>query len=98
MNTTKIKATTKAGQRIIWEFNNIYSGGIYDAYDRPSRRKVHAYEEIRDRAKQTSGYNFDLRVVGKSSHFFSTIYSVKNDDGTTSIIKDTANNIYEVII
>ena len=98
MYTTKVNATTQKGQAIINDFRRHYYGDIYDAYERPSRAKVHAYERIAQRARETAGYNYDLHVAGRSSHTFSTVYSVSNEDGTTSIIKDTRDNVYEVII
>lgn len=98
MYTTKIKASTQKGQAIINDLSRHYYGDIYDAYERPSRDKVHAYERIAQRARETEGYNYDLHIVGRSCHMFSTIYSVSNADGSTSIIKDTRDNVYEVVI
>ena len=97
---TEIKNTTKAGQAIISEYKYNTNKGrrtIYQAYSRPSYRKVNAYNEIARRANETAGYNNDLTVSGKSSNFFSTLYSY-TEAGKTYIIKDTANNIYKVEI
>ena len=96
--TTKVKASTQKGQGIIADLRRCGDDSIYKAYDRPSYRKVRAFEEIKQRANGTEGYNHDLRICGHNCSTFSTVYSVSNADGTTSIIKDTVGNIYEVII
>lgn len=99
LSTTKVNATTQKGQSIIRDLNyNRACDDIFKAYDRPSSRKVSSFLRIWDRAHETEGYNHDLHIVGAGSHFYSTIYSVSNADGTTSIIKDTRDNVYEVII
>lgn len=87
---TKVKNTTKAGQAIINTFNNKrwHKGSIYEAYNNPSSAKKNAYYEIECRAYSTDGYNHDLTVVGASSHFFSTMYSYTDEQGT-HIVYDT---------
>ena len=95
----ELKNTTKAAQAIINEFNraNRQRKTIYQAYSKPSYRKVSAYNEIAHRASNTPGYNNDLTVSGTSSNFFSTLYSY-TEAGKTYLIKDTASNIYKVAL
>lgn len=89
-----VKNGTKEAAGIIARFNSSWSnkGDINTAYKKPSLAKVRAYNDIWDRAMRTEGYNHDLRVTGANCHMFTTMYSVSNDDGTTSIIYDTPSN------
>lgn len=91
---TEIKNTTKKALGIMNDL--LYRGydDIYSAYGRPSYYKVNAWREIEERARATSGYNHDLHIVGASSHFFSTVYSYTEEDGTLCIVKDTHANTF----
>ena len=91
----KINATTQLGRSIIWDYKNARYDDIFDAYDRPSSRKVYTFRAIERRAESTEGYNHDLRVAGRSSHQYSTVYSY-TVNGVTTIVKDTAANTYAV--
>ena len=95
---TTVKATTQKGQSIIWDHRNARYNDIFDAYEKPSSKKITAWLNIRRRALETPGYNHDLRVAGRSSHQFSTVYSFTDESGKTTIVKDTAANIYAVTI
>lgn len=92
-----IKTTTKLGQAITKDHERKGYGAIDQAYGRPSGRKVRAYNDIWFRAKNTAGYNNDLRVISRNSNFFSTIYSY-TVDGITTIVKDTPSHIYSVTL
>lgn len=63
-------------------------GSIYDAYGKPSAKKVSIWKAIEKRAKETASYNDDLRVVSRNGYLFSTMYSYTTD-GTTYIVYDT---------
>ena len=96
---TTLKNTTKAGQAIINDYNRTIRNGrqnIWQAYARPSHRKVSTYEEIVKRASETEGYNHDLSVCGANSSFYSTVYSFTDEAGKTFIVKDTHTNTYIV--
>lgn len=86
----KINASTKEGKSIIALFNSDYwnKGTIYDAYNKPSSRKIRAYEDIKYRAYNTEGYNHDLKVVAAGCQTFSTMYSYTDAEGT-HIVYDT---------
>lgn len=95
----RLNDTTKKAQQIINTFNSRYwnKGSIYEAYQNPSSAKINAYEGIERRAWNNEGYNHDLRITGASSHFFSTMYSYTDSEGT-HIVYDTASNTVEVLI
>lgn len=95
----RIKNTTKKAQQIINTFNSRYwnKGSIYEAYRNPSSAKINAYEGIERRAWNTEGYNHDLRITGASSHFFFTMYSFNDAEGT-HIVYDTPSDTVEVLI
>lgn len=87
----QIKNGTKEAQSIIAVFNDkkwSNKGSIYDAYGKPSAKKVSIWKAIEKRAKETAGYNDDLRVVSRNGYLFSTMYSYTTD-GTTYIVYDT---------
>lgn len=94
--TKEVKATTKqadalridATRRGVWTYRN-----IWDAYENPSVYKVRAWERIVERANNTDGFNFDLRIIGKNCMSFSTVYTF-TENGKTYIVKDTKDNTY----
>ena len=95
---TKVNATTTKGQAIIWGHKNARYNDIFDAYERPSNKKITAWLNIRRLALETPGYNHDLRVAGRSSHQFSTVYSFTDESGKITVVKDTAANVYAVTL
>ena len=87
----QIKNGTKEAQSIIAIFNDkkwSNKGSIYDAYGKPSAKKVSIWKAIEKRAKETAGYNDDLRVVSRNGYLFSTMYSYTTDEATY-IVYDT---------
>lgn len=93
----ELKNTTQKAQGIISDYRRTAARTIFEAYTRPSSNKIRAYYDIEKRAKETPGYNYDLKVVGAGSHFFSTVYSI-TENGTTYVIKDTRANTYKVAL
>ena len=93
---TTIKNGTQKANEIIRDLSYRTSWkSIYDAYERPSRIKVDTFEEIRRRAYETEGYNYDLHVCGANSSQYSTVYSY-TQNGKTYVVKDTKCNTYIV--
>ena len=91
---TKVNAGTKKAEAMIWEWENCYKGNSVDeAYVSCSYKKQSSFEDIRLRACSTEGYNHDLKVTSAGSHFYSTMYSFTNDEGTF-LVKDTASNTF----
>ena len=96
--TKEVKATTKQAEALRFDANNwrwTYRD-IYEAYERPSIYKVRSFEKIRDRALNTNGYNYDLRIIGKNCMSYSTVYTF-TEGNTTYIVKDTKDNTYITI-
>lgn len=94
---TEVNPYTKLGRSILWDYDNRNYGDIWDAYRKPSGTKEDTYIAIRERARITPGYRNDLKVVAKSSHFYSTVYSYE-ECGTIFIVKDTAGNTYRTVL
>ena len=84
-------------------------GTIYTRYARPSEAKIRAWHDIESAynfdngvhqiffngALHTMQYQYDLRIVGVSSNFFSTIASFEDiDTGKMYLIKETHCNTY----
>lgn len=90
---TEIKKGTKKAADLINEFLNTRKKSIYEAYTKPSKRKVNAWEMIKAECAGTEGYNKDLKVTAASSHFFSTMHSFTKE-GKTFIVKNTYADTY----
>lgn len=88
---TKVNLGTKLADKILWTFNHVNYGSIYEAYGTCSAKKINSWKEIESRARETEGYNHDLKVVARSCHFYSTMYSFTNDEGKF-IVYDTAGD------
>lgn len=83
-----VNKETKQGADMLWYWNNRNYGDITKAYSKPSSTKVSTFNDIKLRAESTEGYNHDLKVVAKSSNFYSTMYSY-TVNGDTYLVKDT---------
>lgn len=92
---TTVKAGTKKAEAMMWEFRNCFKGSsIEEAYGRASQAKKASFEEIERRAWNTDGYNHDLKITGKNTTQYSTMYSYTTAEGITYIVKDTRSNTY----
>lgn len=92
---TEVKATTKKAEALRQDARQerwTYSD-IYEAYERPSVYKVRSFNAIANRARETEGYNNDLKIIGKNCMQYSTVYTF-TENGTTYIVKDTKDNTY----
>ena len=92
MNFTEIKKNTKKAAEMIADTARDL-GSIYQAYGRCSANKVRAWQDIKERAEKTPGYNNDLHLCSKSTSFFTTVYTY-TDGGKTYIVKDTPTYVY----
>ena len=93
---TKINKGTKKYDAIMWTFNHAFKGNnIFDAYNAPSYKKVSSFNAIANRAKNTAGYNHDLKVCNAGCQNHSTSYSY-TQNGTTYVIYDTKCNTYVI--
>lgn len=92
---TTLKAGTRKADAVKYDASNYrYTyGDIYDAYENPSIYKVRSFNAIKERAKETAGYNFDLRICGKNCMQYTTIYTF-TENGKTYAVKDTKDNCY----
>jgi hypothetical protein len=94
--TKEVKANTKQAEGLRqdaqrwgrWTWSD-----IYEAYESPSVYKVRSFKAIEDRARNTEGYNNDLRIIGKNCMQYSTIYTF-TEGSKTYIVKDTKDNCY----
>ena len=90
---TKInKGTKKAAEIIADTLRDL--GSIFEAYGRCSNAKIQAWEEIKERAENTSGYNHDLHVCGKCTSNYSTVYTFTDENGKRFAVKDTWTNTF----
>lgn len=91
---TNVNLGTKQASRMVWEWNNCNKGNdVRIAYGKCSSIKQSSFDNIKSRACKTEGYNNDLKVTAAGSHFYSTMYSFTNDNGTF-LVKDTASNTF----
>ena len=85
----QVKADSKTGQALIWEFDHCNKGAtLAEAYTRASDAKIASFEKILRRAWETDGFNRDLKVTSRNTSFYSTMYSFSDEDGTY-LVKDT---------
>lgn len=99
---------SKNAQYMHYDYEHAH-GTIWSRYERPSQNKVDAWNDIVSLYNSNIGvhsvkikgvehtlqYNYDVKMVGASSHFFSTIASFEDlDDGKTYLIKETHCNTY----
>ena len=66
---------------------------IWDAYERPSRKKERAYEECYAEMIRLGGY--DGRVVGANSNFFSYAFFYRDKEGKARMKYMTHANDYD---
>ena len=106
--TQFFKATSQAAQRMHYDYEH-KRGTVFSRYDRPSQAKIQSWCDIVDSYTDNGGYievmfrgqlhhwqyNYDVAVVGASSHFYSTIASFKDvDTGIKYLVKETHANTY----
>ena len=86
---------TKKWEEIVWKWEHCNKGGdIEKAYrTKPSAEKIRTFNDIRFRANQTEGYNHDLKVVGASCWFYSTMYSFTRES-KIFLVYDTPSNTF----
>lgn len=90
-----LKANTKAAQAIKNTYNTpgynypYHYFDIFEAYERPSQRKITAWEECKKIRDEHNGRG--LVIIGKCSTSFTAYF--KDDDG--NIYKITKDNIYK---
>lgn len=99
---------SKNAQYMRYDYEHAH-GTIWSRYERPSQNKINAWDDIQSLYNSDLGvheviikgkkhhlqYQYDLKIVGASSHFFSTIASFEDiDDGVIYLIKETHCNTY----
>lgn len=67
------------------------AGGLFDKYDRPSKKKAEALEEIRSEMVDMGGT--DLRVTGGNTYTFSCAYRLVDKDGRNWVIYHSKTNV-----
>ena len=83
-----IKSTSKRGKAFINSYNghNLYYD-IFDAYDRPSCEKVHAWNECQNKYKEEGGRG--IVIIGRNAFTFTVAWQTKE-----GLRVETAQNTY----
>ena len=89
-NTKQADYLRSDARRTMWAYDD-----IYEAYNSPSIYKVRSFNAIKERCRETNGYNNDLKIIGKNSSTYSTIYTF-TENGVIYAVKDTKDNTYIV--
>lgn len=108
--THVFKETSKAAQSMNYDFNHSSKyNSLYDFYQSPSSAKQCAWTSLKSDYSTNNGlhaiqvgrtfkslqYNYDIRVVNGSCHFFTTIASFTDtENGDIWLIKETHCNTY----
>lgn len=87
---------TKKNQGLLWSYEHATARTIWEAYARPSSRKVDAYtRDCLGQLRDLDGY--DGRITGASSHFFSYAFRYMKD-GVERLRYITYANNYDFAI
>ena len=91
---TEIKSTTQRGQQMCraYKWSNKYN--IHSAYDRPSLRKINAWEYCKKLCEENNGYG--LKITGHNTCTFSAGF-LFNKDGSTYLCYITPSYDYVVL-
>lgn len=90
----EVNMMTQQGQRFLYEWQNCCKGHtIEGVYVNPSSYKRNTFNDIWFRAKNTEGYNNDLKITGSNCYIFSTMYTFTNEEGTF-LVKATKSHTY----
>ena len=93
-----LKQTQKAKiNQLVEKFNYAKQNnikGIYDAYEKPSRNKIHAYFNILNICMNDLN-SYEYYIVGHNSNTFSMICKYIGKNGETRLRYWTAYNTYE---
>lgn len=76
-NFTLLRPTTKQAQKMVGAYKRSDIVSIYEAYGRPSGRKVSAMEDCRELCKSLGGRG--LVITGAGSSFFSVGFVFEKD-------------------
>lgn len=68
---------TKKEQNMLWSYEHAKCENIMQAYNRPSRRKIEAFDDCRRKENELNGYGG--RITGASSHFFSYAFKYEKN-------------------
>lgn len=91
----RVNKGTKKYAQLLWTWEHCNRGeDLSEAYrGKVSADKNKSFNDIWFRAKQTEGYNDDLKVTGANTSFYSTMYSFTVDN-QTNVVYDTHANTY----
>lgn len=95
LNVTWINPTTKKAERVIHMYEYTKKGdSIFKAYNRPSNKKIYAFNEILKEMSDVGG--FAIRITGAGSDVFSCAYQVKDGSDITYLVYHTPTNRFAV--
>lgn len=86
---TKVNPTTKQRRYMLYDFARAGYKSIYDAYGKPSKRKMDAYEDCELMREWCNGYSG--RVSSRSTTAFSYMFAFDDNEGSY-IVKVTKDN------
>ena len=84
---------TKFERQLLRNYENATMMTIYDAYDRPSRKKIEAYENCVRRCMDMHGGPW--RIPTKSTYMFTFAFIYHKEDKTAWLHYETASNTYD---
>ena len=91
LNVTWINRSTQKAERVIHMYEYSKKGdSIFKAYNKPSSRKIEAFNEILKEMQSVNGYG--MKITGAGSDVFSCAYRVKDGAGYTFLVYHTPVN------
>ena len=95
LNVTLVNPNTKQAQSMINRYINTRRGdSIWKAYQKPSSRKVQAFQEILKEMNEVDGWG--MRITGAGSDIFSCAYLVMNENDEKYLIYHTPSNRFAI--
>ena len=94
LNVTPINPTTKKAEHMIHAYEKSTASTIWQAYGKPSDRKVSAYQKIVKEMSEAKGYG--MRITGAGSDIFSCAYVLKDPEGHRYLIYHTPSNRFAI--
>lgn len=87
---------TKKEQGFKWQYDRASARDIYEAYARPSYRKVNAFRHCIEAAYLLNGY--DCRIPSANCNFFTFAFRYKDAEGKERMQYHTYANTYDFAI
>lgn len=85
-----INSSTKQAKGFIWRYLRASITDIKQAYCRPSKEKIQAFNNCRNTCFEENG--MDFKIIGYNCNYFSVAWQIGNN-----LKVDTGRNVYLIV-